>query len=358
MNGIYIASGIDTFTVSRDLSWKQKEGILKTIKNLNSFRDESGDYESDYHCFRSDHFASQGIKLIMKKKGKHPWKLYILLHPTLLLGDSDRTSLYCPAKKTYRKMIEEADGIFDKLNVPYCLEGMKLYRADVTINITFSDPEFVEAYLRILKKSLLLPHYSLDWFRTEDHKVKDCKLANRHSYTQRCKSSSFFAYDKTAQLEMIDKFSASLKGKKVLRLEAQLRRNGMRKWAMDDDFDRIYSVLNTLGAKTDKILHWYLSRMKQSDGCYMRYKGAFAAIQQIKGKKTRERMEYLLRKTSDSRDLGSALVKLKNKFDLNNNKVNHVLKQFRKLGISPITLPNSEKAVDKLQPLNAILRRA
>ena len=62
-------------------------------------------------------------------------------------------------------------------------------------------------------------------------------------------------------------------------------------------------------------------------------------------------MSYLLRKTSDSRDLTAALDKLRQRFELNTEQVKRVLKGFRKVGISPITIPNSEKAVCKLRSL-------
>ena len=67
-------------------------------------------------------------------------------------------------------------------------------------------------------------------------------------------------------------------------------------------------------------------------------------------------MEYLLRKTSDSRDLTAALEKLKKKYGLKNGQVNRVLKQFCKLGISPITLPNAEKKCRELPPLEEIIK--
>ena len=59
-------------------------------------------------------------------------------------------------------------------------------------------------------------------------------------------------------------------------------------------------------------------------------------------------MAYLLRKASDSRNLTSALEKLKEKYGLKSSQVNRILRWFQKLGISPITLANSEKGIDEL----------
>ena len=61
----------------------------------------------------------------------------------------------------------------------------------------------------------------------------------------------------------------------------------------------------------------------------------------IANKNTKERMLYLLRKVSDSHNLSSAVVKLKDKFNLKGHQCDRVLRQFAKLGISPITLPST-----------------
>ena len=160
---------------------------------------------------------------------------------------------------------------------------MKLNRADVTMNLVFPETRLVDAYLRILKNSLILPHYKLDWFREEEHKAKDCKSANAHSHTQRCKSASFFVYDKTAQLEMINKFPASSADKKILRLEAQLRRGAMRKWVGKDEMESTYKTLKSLCGQGEKIILWYLRRIQQPGGRYVRYKDAEGRRSRAKG---------------------------------------------------------------------------
>lgn len=67
-------------------------------------------------------------------------------------------------------------------------------------------------------------------------------------------------------------------------------------------------------------------------------------------KKTKERMLYLLRKASDKESLTAALENMRKKFGLSKSQCNNVLKKFRNLGISPITLPNSSN-FDELRPL-------
>ena len=65
-------------------------------------------------------------------------------------------------------------------------------------------------------------------------------------------------------------------------------------------------------------------------------------IDGLRSKKTRERMLYLLRKASDRKSLSAAIEDLKVEFGLKSGQINRVLKKFDKLGISPITLTNTE----------------
>jgi hypothetical protein len=226
---------------------------------------------------------------------------------------------------------------------------------DVTANLVFDDASSVQRYLRILKKGLLLSHYRLMWFHPDDGKAKDAREANRCSYRQGCKSATFFAYDKTAQLHMIDRFPDRLIGKQVLRLEVQLRRKAMVKWVGADSMDKNEKILKKLCKQTTDIIQWYLERMKLSDGVCVRYEAAVEQISGVKGQKLKKRMLYLLRKTSDSRDLTSALDKLMDKYGLKKGQVDRVLKEFQELGINPITLPNTEQ-LDELPPLSDLLR--
>lgn len=337
-----IQLGLDTFSYYYGLSHKQKKAILKELKALPDFRTIKDDYENNSYVYASNYFSVRGVKLcIFRIKGSR-WGLYVIVHPTLVLGNGDRSALYQATKTSYRKIVKAVDQMLESVKVPCSVDDMLLYRSDVTANIIFNDRELTDEYIRILKKSILLHHYELDWFRKNEKKAKDCRLANAHSYKQRCNSGAFFAYDKTAQLEMIDRFPDALIGKKVLRLEAQLRRAGLRKWFPDKQLGSNWEVIKGSCKKVKKILKWHIFRI-QPAGKYLRYEDAVALVSTVKQKKVKERMLYLLRKVSDSKSLTAALEKMCKEYDLSKSKSRTVLKKFRKLGISPITLQNSSK---------------
>ena len=337
-----IQTGLDTFSYYHGLSPKQKRAILKKLKALPNFITVKDDYEDDSYVYVSSYFSVRGVKLCIFRIRGSRWGLYVIVHPSLALGNEDRSALYQATKTSYRKIVKTVDKMLEPVEMPCSVDDMSLYRADVTANIIFDDEGLVEEYIRILKKSALMHHYKLDWFREKEKKAKDCRLANSHSHKQYCKSAAFFIYDKTAQLEMIDRFPNALIGKKVLRLEAQLRRAALEKWFPGKQLGSNWEIINGVCKKAKRILRWYISRIQPS-GKYLRYEDAASLISTVKQKKTRERMLYLLRKVSDSKSLTAALDKMCKRYNLSSSKCRTVLKKFRKLGVSPITLQNSSK---------------
>lgn len=334
--------GIDSFSCTYNLTPKQKDSILDALRMRPKFQTRYSDYFDRTYVYTSDCFAGQGLKLrVFRHKGS-VWNLTVTIHPTLLLGDADRSTLFHPNKKTVKEVMHRADTPLKQIHCPCKLKDMKLYRVDVTANLVFEAPFLVESYLRILKKSLILPRYHVEQFKKGEDKARDYKEANRHSYKQSCKAASFFAYDKTAQLEMINASPASLVGKRVLRLEVQLRRKGMRKWVDRDQMDNNGKVLKKLYEKAGDILRWYLKRLQLKGQRHVRYKEATEMIDGLRSKKTRERMLYLLRKASDRKSLSAAIEDLRVEFGLKSGQITRVLKKFDKLGISPITLTNTD----------------
>lgn len=337
-----IQTGIDTFCCYCVLTERQKSKLIDALKHKPGFYKLKDDYWDCSVSLTSTCFIDQGIKLSIFRTDGGPWGAFVIVHPALVLGACDRSMLYLPEyKRDYKQIVKRVDGLLSTVHIPYSLNHMKLSRIDVTANIVFDNKDMVEQYLHVLRKGCLLPHYHLEQFSQYGRKARDWKEANQHSYKQSCKSASFFAYDKTAQLKMIDKFPETLCGKHILRLEAQLRRKAVKRWVPKDKWGDNWRELQDLGQSAAKVLYWYLKRIQPVQAPCVRYAAAVTQIETVKNKKIRERMLYLLRKTSDSKHLTSAMKKLKQEFGLNDKQVKHILEKFHKLGINPIALPNS-----------------
>ena len=350
----YIELGIDSMNYTGTLTAAQKDAVLSELKKRKGFQKHCGDYFKERYHYSSDCFADQGVKIQIEKTAKTPWRLSLIVHPTLVLGEKDRSKLWQPTKKSFRVMENTLANKLAKVRLDLPPEALSLSRADVTANLEFDDAGLVAEYLRIIKKSRILPHYKVDWFKEKDGKARDCREANRHSYKQSCKQGAIFAYDKTAQLQMIGQLPNALIGKRILRIEAQLRQKAIQKWVPSKAYSSSWDIIHTIFKKGKGILCWYLRRMQPVGTAYQRYETAVAQAQAIRGEKTRTRILYLLKKVSDCHDLGAALEKTASHFGLNRRKQKSLLKACNKKGISPITLTNSG-VYEELPPLSELL---
>ena len=352
MKQLKIETGIHTYSVGMTLTAKQYykiKGKLSDFLHLNE-----ADYWSGQEHYQIDEFEDKGVKIYLS----HFQKLYLLkvrLEPCRVLGHDNPAALYQPTKESYRKLVKKTDKLLKEYSIPKSIDEMKICREDITCDLYFKESAIVGEYIRILQKSFLLPHYKRVYFREKDRKAKNAKTANRHSCRQQCKSAAFFAYNKTAQLQMIERFPDCLSGNNILRLEAELKREALKK-RVGKQTDN-YHYLKAGAKQACQVIRWYLKRLfRRADGSHLRYQEAVQLIQKkISKKKTRERLEYLLRKASDSQSLDAALCKTQDKFNLSNSQTNHLLELCRKLSLCPLTLPNASK-MSEICNLYAIIR--
>lgn len=163
-------AGIDTICYACTLTSDQKDRILQKIKGKAGFRTEVRDYWKGRFVYTYSGWA--GVRLRLRRSGEAaPRELEVIAHPARVLGNPDRSALYVPQKDSYREFLRRADAWLEEAAVPCALKEMQVRRADYTQNHCFSDAELVQAYLRILKKSRVLPHYRVEQFpggRRED----------------------------------------------------------------------------------------------------------------------------------------------------------------------------------------------
>lgn len=335
-----LSIGVHTFSLGMVLTYKQFRKIFDACYKTGCVQDTSDIWKGKerLYCYA---YHKQGIKVFLHGKSGKLYRLRVQVEPCRVLDESDPTALAGLDRRQYKELVKAADKILKKLKVPCSIDEMKISRCDLTMNIEFSSQDELMEYLRILKKSLIIYQYKPVSFKKADQKAKDYKSANSHSYCISCNSASFLIYDKVAQLQMIDRCDEILAGRHILRFEAELERPALKKHLGKSAIKANYELLSSAAQKSEKVIRWYLSRMQPRCERYIRYGDAVRMVEEsgLK-KKTKDRMLYLLRKTSDSESLTIALDKLRKKYDLSKGQCGTVLKQFKKLGISPITLPN------------------
>ena len=108
-----IELGIDTFSYYYKLTSRQKAEIIGHLKAKEGFRTEISNY---------------GIRIWIQRIKGNPWGLLIVVHPLLVLGDSDRSTLYRPQKKAeYKRIIKQVDKLLKPIGVPCSADKMKFY---------------------------------------------------------------------------------------------------------------------------------------------------------------------------------------------------------------------------------------
>ena len=339
-----ILCGVHTYSVGMVLTYRQFKKIQDACYETGCVQDTSNIWEVKEQLY-CNAYHNQGIKVFLHRISGELYQLRVRIEPCRVLGDAVPTALFQPDKWSYRQMVKSVDKLLKNLKVPCSIDNMKISRCDLTANIEFSSQEELMEYLRILKKSLIIPRYRYVYFEKRGQKVNDWKIANAHSYCLSCKSASFLIYDKVAQLEMIDRSDETLLNKHILRLEAELKRPALKMHLGKKRMCDNRSILIAAGLKCPKVINWYINRLQPKCDQYLRYEDAVEQIKhvQLLKEKTRNGMLCLLRKTSDKDSLTTALEHLKIRENLSNSQCNSILKKFKRLGISPITLRNDSR---------------
>lgn len=215
--------GVHTYSVWMVLTYKQFKKIQNACYETGCVQNMSDIWKRKerLYCYA---YREQGIKIHLHGISGELYRLRVEIEPCRVLGEANSTALFQPDKWSYQQLVKSADELLQQLKVPCSIADMKISRCDLTANIEFFSQEELMEYLRILKKSLKIPHYNHVFFRENDQKAKDWRCANVHSHCLSCKSASFLIYDKIAQLEMIDRCDEALLDKHILRLEAELKR--------------------------------------------------------------------------------------------------------------------------------------
>ena len=262
-----------------------------------------------------DAFREQGVWLYLSRMDTI-YRVKVRIEPCRVLAGGDPTALFQADKKQYHAMVEQVDSLLQPCGLPRSIDRMKISRMDLTCDLTFQEAGVVQQYIRTLQKSFVLPHYKRVCFREGDGKAKNVREANKHSCRQQCRQAAFFAYDKTAQLQMIGRLPEERLGKRVLRLEAELNRGAIKQHLGKQKSN--YQFLKQGVKRAGKVIDWYLKRVyKDNTSSHLRYEDAVACIAGQRWKdKTKERAAYLLRKVSDSESMNAAIRKTAEKFGI------------------------------------------
>lgn len=274
MSGVKQNMGVHTCAVGMTLTAAQYYAMKDGLGDF--LRKSDGNYWSRSEHYTVDAFREQGVWLYISRMDTI-YRVKVRIEPCRVLAGGDPTALFQADKKQYHAMAERVDSLLQKYGLPRSVDRMKISRMDLTCDLTFQEAGVVQQYIRTLQKSFVLPHYKRVCFREGDGKAKNAKEANKHSCRQQCKQAAFFAYDKTAQLQMIGRLPEGRLGKRVLRLEAELNRGAMKQHLGKQKSN--YQFLKQGVKHGNRVIDWYLKRVyKDNTSPHLRYEDAVACI--------------------------------------------------------------------------------
>lgn len=353
MSGVKQNMGVHTYAVGMTLTAAQYYEIKDGLGDF--LRKSDGNYWSRSEHYTVDAFREQGVWLYLSRMDTI-YRVKVRIEPCRVLAGGDPTALFQADKKQYREMVKQVDSLLQKYGLPRSIDRMKISRMDLTCDLTFQESGVVQQYIRTLQKSFLLPHYKRVCFREGDGKAKNAREANKHSCRQQCRQAAFFAYDKTAQLQMIGRLPEGRLGKRVLRLEAELKRGAIKQHLGKQKSN--CQFLKQGVKRADKVIDWYLKRVyKDNTSPHLRYEDEVACIAGQRWKdKTKERAAYLLRKVSDSESMNAAIRKTAEKFGIKRQTAMGLVKKLEQAGVNPVTLTNACE-YERMENLRHILKK-
>lgn len=357
-----IETGIHTFSLYHKLPYTQAQNLIESLTERGCcypLVENKWGYDGIY---KSKLFADSGIEIYIYRYYSHSGFTLRITPCSLLKGSYAAEKLYHPTPEKNWRVMDRLSNILDDLEVKSDLgeiiyaDEMSICRVDPCINLYLDSDDEVLEYLRILKKSTLIPHYNMDEFRRVSSRVQNIKEANMHSYRIKSKKATFTAYNKIYELQQGNRCPDGLNEAHILRIEAESKRDALIKRLDRDEICSNGKFLKSTAKNANGILVNFLKRMQVGTGNHVRYCDAEARIETAKlADKLKDRMLYLIRKVSDS-NLSSALDSMRKEYDLNNNQCERILNRFDELGISPITLRNNSQ-FESLPSLISILQK-
>lgn len=344
-----IEAGIHTYSLYHKIFYTEAQNLIELLKETGHCYPTKENEENYNGTYVSDLFADSGVKIYIYRYYDYSGFSPCITPCSLLKGSYAAQNLYHPTPKKDWEVMDGLTDILNKLEVKSDSDDiiraheMSVCRADPCINFYLDSDDEVSEYLRILKKSFLIPHYYIVKFEKLSSRVKNVEEANTHSYRIKSRKAEFTAYDKIYEMQLGNRCPEELNDTHILRIEAGLKRDALLKRLNKRRKCPDEKLLENTAENTVKILVNFLKKMRIGTGNHIQYRDAEAFIVKAELEdKMKKRMLFLICKASDS-NLSSALGKICEKYNLNDNQCERILNQFDALGISPITLRNDSR---------------
>ena len=284
-------------------------------------------------------FWPEGMLMKVYQESQRPSAIRIILNPsTLTTMEYVPERLYRPKKKFLKQMVkfiqEEFENTKQHRKWQFDVDRLSLSRVDITWNLYFPEAVDLTEVIRLFKHG----------YRKKKERVitfRDAKK-DRHSFRVVYPDVVLTVYDKSFQVRQ--KHRETRDGMQILRIELSLKRSAylrMLKLPVDVDYDE---VLQDAVITMSKVLKKYMKRMFPCVGKHLPYPTAMKVIQEkVADEVLREKMLFLLNKTSRSDSLSMAMEKTMVEYGMRKKEMEKLLKKFDKVDVNPITFKKDSR---------------
>lgn len=342
--------GIHTIELFHRLSKKSFNKVFQHLKSLNFgklYPDATYHSDKGIEKYICTSYCGHGVILYLYKQKRSKNKtsknitcsIRFRLNPhTLLHGKYSPKEVFQAKEKQLNSLDKEMTKLLYEIGLNYNFEQLTLSRIDCCLDYFPDSQDWVDEALRVVRRSPYMKKYELCTF---DKTFSNHKKKNAHSWRIYCKTTTLTVYDKTFQLmeeDLLEQYDAPMLRFEVSRSGAKFKRG-----LSDEVKGSNKEILKTVMNESEKTIHSYMKKL-HANLPFVRYSDCIARIETVKHSATRKNMRLLVEKLSDCKSYAQAV---KNS-ELSESQLRTVRKQFKDLGIQPITLKDKSE-IEKLK---------
>lgn len=329
--------GIHTIELyAKNLKYIEVQKTIDFLVDHGKIYDVKSDPYNIDRRLKSTYFVSDGIRLrIYQSHNKSSGIGFIINPSTILSGKYQPVKLWEPTEAAVDALLKSLDIKLEGLGLSSVQsKDLSLSEMDLTANIWYEKGHDLAPHIRCFYKCFTPRRFKV---------ISGRKGKRRYLFVMKNNTVAVKAYDKIYDLKDHNRCPKSLRDESMLRFEVSLKREAFLKKLNLDRKASLYDMLLAGYESGRDILSDYYGEMFPFSGCIVQYEKAKEHIETSIAKPLlKEQMLYLLRKTSDSAGLSAAVHKLEDHYEnVDNHRIKKIFSEFDRLGIAPITRPNS-----------------
>ena len=326
--------GFHTFECYNTITCKEYKSLKETFKTKGKFYED----KNTRYSYISEALSKSGIIIKVSQIDSHGYSHYILsyrINPRRVMEENNYVGIFSStevdemlftANKYITSVSKKLPSIYD----------CKISRIDYCYNIRLDIAEDVVQHLELLKRCNIPSGFHMELYYNE--KAKKKTISKDGINLKRTNIAEISIYNKQRQMETSKKnYPEGNDASGIIRFEVQCFKDKVKNLQKKYDTYDIADFLNMSDEISPKLFTEYLSRMYGSGDFYKVDEAKAIINKSTYPATTKAIMIDLVDNTAKYKNLNKALTEFKQKHGT--NKTNRIMKKFKNLELSPLTIP-------------------